>query len=221
MKRAAVLVLLLSGCPEADFDRDFEDAGTTDSADAMDVDASEPDAGEEEDAGMDDAGPPPDVPFDGGPPDPSIEGLVINEIDPDGEWIELYNGRSTPIALGGYRICDSEDDGSPRLDRAAAFPADFALEPAEYLIVVEVDEPELEVISTTCPFGDRCLHTGFGLSAGNGDTIFLLDEGDGVALSATLPPDAVEGGQSYCRFPNATGDFTPCPPTPESSNVVD
>ncbi len=225
---ASLLLVVLSGCPEDATPTDggvMMDAGTADvgSMDAVVADAAVTDAAPdavEADAGPMDAGESDAGSMDTGTP-PDLTGLVINELEPGDEWIELYNGASEAVPLGGYRITDS-DEGMPRLDSAATFPDDFMLEPGAYLIVVENDPPTEGALSEDCAVGTRCLHTSFGLSASRGETIYILPpEGDDTpALSATLPPEAVGDGLSYCRFPNGTGDFQGCMPTPEASNAT-
>ena len=214
------LVLALGGCPEAEDDTpDVQvadtssdmgaiDSGTEDvgEADMNEADMSEADTSE---ADMVES----DVTMGGG-----IDDIVLNEMDPADEWFEFYNAGSSSVALGGYKVCDADDEGMPRVDRAFAFPADFELGAGEYIIAVEADTPELDVISTECAVGERCLHTDFGLSAGSGDTVFLLDASDAVVKMLVLPADAVVDGQSYCIFPNATGAAMPCTPTPGAAN---
>jgi len=212
MSRIAVLCLLtlaLAGCSEG---RTDEDSGPMEvDSGPMDVDAGpmDVDAGPGDDAGATDAG--------GGAV--GLTGLIINEIDANDEWTELYNSTSAPIALGGVRVTDS-DAGAPRVDRAFAFPAGFNLEPGGYILVIKAAAPEIGVISTTCDVGTRCLHTDWGISDGSGETVYLLAPAgdDTVLLEQEYPPTAVPNMQSYGRVPNATGDFTACTPTPEATN---
>lgn len=210
----AALVLALAGCPES---RTDEDAGTT----GTDAGPTSTDAGSTgTDAGpMDgDAG---SVTTDAGSGG-RLDGLVINEIDANAEWTELYNGSSAAIDLGGYRICDADDTGTPRVDRAFAFPTGFMLGSGEYIVAVQAGTPMVGVIATgsDCDVGTRCLHTDWGISDSAGETVFLLNPSpdDSVARMQVYPPMAAPDGDSYCRVPNATGDFTACTPTPEATN---
>ncbi|MCA9606110.1 MAG: lamin tail domain-containing protein [Myxococcales bacterium] len=209
----AALVLALAGCPESRTDEDAGNPGTDAGPTETDAGPTETDAGPTEtDAG------PMDTDAGGG----GLDGLVINEIDANAEWTELYNGSSQPIDLGGYRICDADDTGAPRVDRASAFPEGFLLGAGEYIVAVEAATPMVGVIATgaDCDVGTRCLHTDWGISDAAGETVFLLNPSpdDSVAQMQVYPPMAAPDGDSYCRVPNATGDFAACTPTPEATN---
>jgi len=211
---ALAALLALAGCPESNTDDDAGPGGGSDSGPGgSDAGPGGSDAG----PGGSDAGPGSD---DAGPGGGGLDGLVINEIDSGDEWTELYNGSSNPIDLGGYKITDRDDMGMPRPDRAFAFPDGFTLAPGEYILAIEGDPPEVGVISTTCAVGTRCLHTDWGISGGDGETIFILDASDAVVLQQELPAAATADGNTWCRIPNATGDFAECTPTPEAANMA-
>ncbi|MBO6934436.1 MAG: lamin tail domain-containing protein [Deltaproteobacteria bacterium] len=165
----------------------------------------------------DDMGPPADLGTPAG-----LGGLVVNEMDANDEWVELFNPTPTPVMLGGVRICDS-DAGSPRLDRAFAFPDGFMLGAGEYVLTVEAD-PVLDGIreGADCPGDGRCLHTDWGLSDSSGETIFILppEGNDTPLMMIEYPPMAAPDGESYCRIDNGSGDFTACSPTPGAANTA-
>ncbi|HJL15969.1 MAG TPA: lamin tail domain-containing protein [Sandaracinaceae bacterium LLY-WYZ-13_1] len=211
LTKISILCLLgglaaVAGCSESVSE---EDAGSDDGTDAGEV---EMDAGN----GGTDAGPGVDA---GG----ALDGLVINEIDAGDEWTELYNTGSSPIALGGYRVCDQNDDGSPKVEECGVFPAGFELGAGEYIVIVEGD-PAMDglVTGADCAAGDPCIHTEFGISNGGGDTIFVLGpEGDDTPLiTQAYPPEAAADGNTYCRLPDGTGAFSDCMPTPSAANVA-
>ncbi len=148
-------------------------------------------------------------------------GFVINEISADGDdYIELYNPTSGAIDLGGLSIADRASEGGPKLDQAITLPSGTTLAPGAYLFVLaKVDTaPSGEVMQQLdcAPGPSRCFHAPFGLSAADGDEIFVLD-GDTVRMSAEFPAGAAPGG-SWGRFPNGTGDFAANTPTPGAAN---
>ncbi len=207
------IALAFAGCGDDDAsDPDLGlvpiDLGTV----ADDLGGSESDAGPRDDAGA-------DVDMGG---DPGLGGLVVNEIDANDEVIEFFNPTPTPVDLSGLRVCDSAD-GVPRLDRAFAFPAGTTLGAGEYIITVESD-PVLDGIreGDDCPGGGRCLHTDWGISDSNGETMYLLPpEGDDTPLmTIEYPMMAAPDGESYCRIDNGFGEFTACTPTPGAANVA-
>ena len=128
--------------------------------------------------------------------------VVINEVlasnghtvaDPQGEyedWIELYNGGSAPVNLGGMYLTDD-----PSEPTKWQFPKDNSVLttiPAHGYLVVWADG---EV-------GDAGLHAAFKLSAG-GDSVALFDQ-DGRTLidSVTFGPQRAD--VSYGRFPDGS-----------------
>jgi hypothetical protein len=119
-----------------------------------------------------------------GPCAPSIGGVVVNELvpDPDGddaglEWVELYNGGSTPASLGGWTLTAATSAfDAPDF----TFPADAVLAPGAFLVIGGAEAP-VDLVA--------------GFSIGNGtDT-------DGLRLAdcAGEPVDTVLYGES----PNA------------------
>lgn len=149
-----------------------------------------------------------------------IEGLVINEISADNDdWVELYNTTSAAISLDGVRLAD-DDGGMPKLDEAVDLSG--ALVPAGgYLFVlVKVDMPPAGEVADCSPWPSPCYQAEFGLSHGNGDTIYLVDAADNVLAQADYPADAVPADmtQTWCRVPNGSGNFAGCNATAGAAN---
>ncbi len=125
----------------------------------------------------------------------SAQDLVIGEImykddNGGGDWIELYNNDIVPIDLTGMQIVD----GDPGVPHATHPRCELAgvLNPGEIIVVVAdftdfgAVYPGVTNLNVNAfdPAGD-----GFGLGGG-GDTIFILDEFDGVQYEMTYDDSA-------------------------------
>ena len=139
-------------------------------------------------------------------------GIIINELmaanrtqiqDGDGEWsdwIELYNGGSTPVDLTGCAL--SDDDVN---QRKWVFPQ-VTLQPGEYLLVFASDKDRRE--------GGE-LHANFKLSA-SGEAIRLYDPRGNVLSWAEY--DALAPDASLSRLPDGSLT-TALRPTPGFENT--
>ena len=131
---------------------------------------------------------------------PVVSGLVINEImasnfsevaDQDGEyddWVELYNGGSSPINLSGFYLSDDEYT----LNKWT-FP-NVTIQPDDYLIIW----------CDTAGSSQTGLHTTYRLSADQ-EEVYLSDP-SGTVVDAVhyvnMPTDI-----AYARVPNGNGIF--------------
>lgn len=148
--------------------------------------------------------------------------LVVNEIDANLDWVELYNKGDGAFDLGGLSLADSDGAGGPKLDEAIIFPAGttiaagaslFILGKQDAVVSPGEQEPQTECAPGTSP----CFYAPFGLSDGDGDEIFLLD-GERLVSSSAYPPAAAADGETWCRVPDGTGEFQVCTPTPGAAN---
>jgi hypothetical protein len=145
-----------------------------------------------------------------------IQGLVVNEFmatnhaaleDPDepGEfpdWIEIYNGTSAAIDLGGMYVSDDPLDLT-QWRIAAGTTVD-----AGQRIILYADDD-----GTQGP-----THTNFKLN-GNGEAILLVSD-DGETIIDSVVFDAQEGDVSYGRFPDGADTWGfHLLPTPGAANV--
>jgi hypothetical protein len=110
-------------------------------------------------------------------------GVVINEVTSAGDDnIELFNGTEAAVDLGGWMLMD--DGGGSYL-----IAPNTTLEAGAYMVFV------------------KDVHHTFGL--GGSDAVILLNaEGSEVDRIAWATGQAAV---SYCRRPNGTGGFAPCP----------
>jgi len=151
-----------------------------------------------------------------GDPTPHVEvpeGLFINEFlanndeavaGPDGtypDWIELYNGGSAAVDVGGMYLTD--DLANPD---AWQLPEGTVIDAGGFLVVWADNDPE-----------KGPMHASFSLNA-TGEAIGLfasdgLTEIDSVVFGAQL--DDV----SYGRLPDGTANWTYLTPTPGSQNI--
>jgi len=152
-----------------------------------------------------------------------LDALVINEVSLDGlDWIELYNGGDQPVDLEGVRIADQDKDnpGTPKLAGAVTFTGDAAIVPqGGYLFVLADQDPAGEGPQDVCDPGPApCFHTGWGLSTGDGDIVFLLAPDDTVLLQVAIGPNAAIVPTTWSRLPNGTGEFGVGTATPGAAN---
>ena len=148
--------------------------------------------------------------------------VVINEIEATVEdWIEIANVGTEVADLSGYGLTDKMADGTPEVADAVRFVEGEKLAPGEYLLVVANLKTAMAGPQTTCLMSggpSRCYQGKWGVSATNGDRLFLLYPNDTILDTVTYPIDGAPMGQSYCRLPNGTGDFAACKSTPAATN---
>jgi hypothetical protein len=118
--------------------------------------------------------------------------LVMNEffsrgVDPDFDWIEIYNPNSVQVELTGYKIYDGGGNlgTKPKME----FPVGSVI-PANgfYVIVVDVQDA-----------------AGFGLGSG-GDECWLENPGGTVIDNQVIPAMPV-ATTSYCRLPDGSTNW--------------
>jgi spore coat protein CotH len=140
------------------------------------------------------------------------EDLFINELmannggsveSPNGtysDWIELYNGGSEAINLGGMYLTDDLGDSTDW-----KFPSGTVIEAGGYLVIWADSLPD-----------SGLLHASFSLSA-NGEEVGLFAS-DGVSLIDSVVFDAQPSDVSYGRLPDGTSNWTFLTPTPGLEN---
>jgi hypothetical protein len=147
--------------------------------------------------------------------------VVINEIDPDADWIELANIGDAAFDLSGFTLADQEMPGMPKLAEAIQFPAGTSLMPGEFLFVLAkqaTSMPGEQTSQTMCdPGPSPCFHAPFGLSGTNGDEVFLIDTADATVTSVAFGANAAPVGSTWCR--DSGGNYAVCAtPTPGAAN---
>jgi hypothetical protein len=112
-----------------------------------------------------------------------IDALVVNEVSPNGDWIELYNQTDTEIDIGGWFISDEEDD----LTRSV-IPAGVSVPPRGYTIL------------------NRGEHFSFGLNRG-GETVSIASARDGqlAGYRHSAPYERGEPRVNFGRYVRADG----------------
>ncbi|AIT61615.1 lamin tail domain-containing protein [Corynebacterium doosanense] len=114
-------------------------------------------------------------------------GVVINEVSPDQEWVEIANPGTSDVDVSGWTLIDDKADRTP-----VKLAANTILRPGERLqIYVEG--------ATVTPDGSK----GFGL--GKADEITLSDTSATKVDSYKWTENP--GTTSYGRVPDFTGDF--------------
>jgi hypothetical protein len=149
--------------------------------------------------------------------------VVINELYGAGnnvgnDFVELFNAGTIAKDLSGFSVTDTEaTDGGPKPREGVIFPAGTSLAAGGFLLVV-ADRRDAGV-STDCLSGPMpCFEARFGISQGNGETIFLLDAQGQIATSQYYPPDGGPGPRSFGRLPDGTGSFRATTSTPGAAN---
>lgn len=176
-----------------------------------------PGCGEDSKPSGDDAG------DDGATPDANFADgdLVINEIRAVGDdWVELMNRGAADFDLEGFGVTDAANDGSPRLDRVVRFPAGVTLATDGFFVVVADQPANSTAVETDCLMGavSECLFADWGISAANGDTVFVVDGDDNVVAKAMYPGNATSDAESWARVPDGSGAFSAQAPTPGAFN---
>lgn len=145
--------------------------------------------------------------------------ILLNELSPSAEWVEIINSGGTAVDMSGWQITDRDKTtGGPKAKDLVSFPQGTSLAPNAYALVQGGDDA-----AAPCP-GDGtavCLHATFGISNKNGETIFLLQPDASVVGTAVYPPDAANGdGISWGRIPNGdpNGVFELTPASPGADN---
>jgi hypothetical protein len=137
--------------------------------------------------------------------------LLINEISPTKEWVELVNAGDASIDLAGWRVADSEKDGGAAKDSEYGEFEGGTLAPMQYALV--------QGKAKACPDGGQsvCISAEFGISK-DGEGLWLVRPDRSIAGSTVFPADA---GESWSRLPNAnpTGTFSSTTMTPGAANV--
>jgi hypothetical protein len=146
--------------------------------------------------------------------------VLINEINPHGEWVELVATGNKATDVSGFRVADSEKDGGgPKLSDAVTFPAGTVMAPMSYLLV---QGGGLDGGGLPCPDGGQsyCFNANFGVSNKSGETIYLLDKAGTVVGTADYPALAAPSGSTWGRLPNAdpAGAFEVTMKTPGAPN---
>ncbi|MEZ4472891.1 MAG: lamin tail domain-containing protein [bacterium] len=136
-----------------------------------------------------------DAAVPGGAPLPAVvDHLVLNEVSPAEDFIELYN-RGPSIRLEGWSVVD------------AAYVAD---DPA-------TGDHRWVLSPVTLALGGRLLVADLPFGLGQADAVRLLDpwgrEVDAVAWTAE------ESAADLCRLPDGAGPFQACAPTPDQANA--
>ncbi|MBN2801244.1 MAG: lamin tail domain-containing protein [Deltaproteobacteria bacterium] len=130
----------------------------------------------------------------------ALSEVVINELLSSGataDYIELFNGGSACVSLGGAHLSDALD----ALD-AFTFPEGLALEPGELALVWADDSSAAD-------------HAPFKLSSG-GEDVYFSDADQEIVETVALP--ALEADTSWGRLPDGAGAFQVTVPTPGALN---
>ena len=149
--------------------------------------------------------------------------IVINEIRATGDdYVELFNPGDSAVDLSNYGVTDSLDTGEPKLEEVARFPAGTNLGAGKYLVLVAEQDPADGVgpHDTCLPDGgpSSCFYSSWGISASNGEKLFLLSPGDDIESEVEYPMDAVPDGSTWGRLPDGKGNFAENAPTPGEPN---
>jgi hypothetical protein len=130
--------------------------------------------------------------------DVAFQGIAVS---PD--WIEIRNGSSDVLDLGGMWLSDDATD-----PRKWQFPPGTLLDPASHLVVYASGQ---NIVDTRLDEAGR-LHTNFRLDASGGEDVGLFDsDGDPLSLIENFPPQTenVSYGMDMSGQPRFYGTQTP------------
>lgn len=157
------------------------------------------------------------------PRDPVTGAVAINEIAATDvvDFVELANASPSTQMVSDLRVTDSDEDGGPRLATATRLAGAAALDPGDRLVVVGGYASVMPGPQRDCSGGiSPCFHASWGISASEGETIYVLSATDVIVDQVTYPGKDVPAGQSWSRWPDLAGPFTPAPPTPVLPNTA-
>lgn len=123
--------------------------------------------------------------------------LVINEIcgkqDPDDDWMELYNGTSSSLDLGGFKIIKTDEEGQS--ETIYTFPEGKKIASNGYLVIATLTGELQAGISNK-------KEVAIELVSKDGKSIDKFDRD--VNIGKDISHDL---GGSYARIPDGTGDW--------------
>ena len=147
------------------------------------------------------------------------------------EWLELANKGATEIDLSDFGVADTDKATKlPKISGAMRFPAGTRLAAGAYLLVVtnkKKTDPVGPHPKESCVPGAQsiCFYATFGISAADGESLYVLTKDNAVIANAQYPAspadagaDAGASGKSVCRKPDKTGELASCDPTPGAAN---
>jgi len=179
------------------------------------------------------------IAFGGTPGAASAEplGVVINEVlthtdPPNVDWIELHNTTAAEIDVGGWYLSDEwgfhtqpvDEDGDGDLEydtyKKYRIPSGTKIAAGGYLVI---DETQFNPNGLWNPqAGQRGINE-FALDAAHGDDVWLMAgdaQGNLTHFADHVDFDEAANGESFGRWPNATGDLYPMAElTPEQANT--
>ncbi|HVW27820.1 MAG TPA: lamin tail domain-containing protein [Polyangiaceae bacterium] len=153
--------------------------------------------------------------------------VVVNEMSASGdEWLELYNSSSRDFDLSHYGVTDTDKTtGSPRLDKAARFPAGTKITGKGFTLVLlgKKNSTPGPYSSDACLAGVDvgCFYADFSISEARGEAVHLLSPDDTAVVDTFYPANlAFDAGSNLtaCRIPDGTGDLVACDATPGAKN---
>ncbi len=149
--------------------------------------------------------------------------VVINEVypnpvgrEPDGEWVELYNGGATSVSLYEWYLGDDVNATGNVREGSYIFPQGTVIGPGEYLIVAVNGTafyqaygfyPDVEMINTTNAVPDM-------IRAGN--KFMLNNDGDDIHL---FSPDGAEVDAVWYGNGGAMGKDRAAPRPAEGESI--
>jgi hypothetical protein len=206
---SALLVSILAACSAGN----EESPRTSLDAAAPSADAS-PTPGVDAGAPRQDSGSPTDaVIADGG-----AGRVVLNEVCPSPDYLELLNVGASSVDISGWILADSEGGpGTPaKLTEALTFPQGTVV-PAGARVYVQADLPDG---GSACLDGGatRCFSASFGISGSRGEELYLLRPDKSVADQTGFAANAIASDKSWSRLPDGTGAFAVAAQTPNAPN---
>ena len=139
--------------------------------------------------------------------------LFVNEVNPIGKWIEIYNDGNSQVNVGGYFVSRNNNDGATS---AAVIPFGTIIAANGYLVLYQRGEAPAPT-----PDAIDCLP--YGISADKLMNVILKDN-TGVVIDNFNIGDpqtvTVSGGRSWARETDGSAKIVESDPTPGKSNTT-
>ena len=142
----------------------------------------------------------------------SYANLYINEVNPTGKWIEIYNDGENTVDVGGYLVTRNNNDGATN---TAVMPVGTIIASKSFLVLYRgSDAPSpIEDAIDCLPFGissDKFMNAI--LFDDYGNIIDIFDIGDPQAVTVSVD-------KSWARENDGAGIIVALNPTPGKSNT--
>lgn len=144
-------------------------------------------------------------------------GLVINEVDGNSKFVELYNGSKAAISLTGVHIIKNEKAEPANVWWTGGVTNEIA--PGGYVVIISDKNPADATLIGASGISPK-KNVKFELRKPDGTAIDAFTRSTAIALDADCTPDYGKTTPKYAfaRCPDGTGAFGLAEPSPRAAN---